>query len=298
MHIAAPISLAARARSDDVEEPRRVPHHDRLGAGSARARRRSRRRSRGSRRRPDRRSRPRRRSRRPVPSIEARMCRSSSSSRTIARLGAESMRAHALEHGQRVQARRCRRAPHRRCAGTRARPGRLRPEQAVLAARVEPERVQLALQRADVVAAEHRGVQVQGAVAQAVARLDQLAPGVGPHEAVHPEAPSLPGTRARPASVDGPKRPPSSAASIARPSATRRCWMSRTSGPASPRRKMRTPSSVRRRPPSGKRRLKQRARRAGSRSSSERSAPGAARGRAGSRPWAWRRPRGRPPGLP
>ena len=65
------------------------------------------------------------------------------------------------------------------------------PEQAVLAARIEPERVQLALQRADIVAAEHRGVQVQGAVAEAVARFHQLAPGIGPHDAVHAEQPVL-----------------------------------------------------------------------------------------------------------
>ena len=66
------------------------------------------------------------------------------------------------------------------------------PEQAVLAARVEPERVQLALQRARTSSPRNmRGVQVQGAVTQAVARFHQLPPGVGPHDAVDPEQPIL-----------------------------------------------------------------------------------------------------------
>ena len=132
------------------------------------------------------------------PSIEARMCRSSSSSRTMARDGAESCRAHALEHGQRVQAG----DPVGYLTDVALElaegPVAVGPEQAVLTARIEPERVQLALQRADIVAAEHRGVQVQGAVAQAVARFHQLAPGVGPHDAVHTEQPILLERRARP----------------------------------------------------------------------------------------------------
>ena len=75
---------------------------------------------------------------------------------------------------------------------------------AVLLAGVEPERVELALQGAHVVSAQERRVDVQGAVSEPEARFDELAPGVGSHDPVDPEASLLPGTRARPPRVSSP----------------------------------------------------------------------------------------------
>ena len=93
-------------------------------------------------------------------------------------------------------------------------PGRCAAEEAVLAAGVEPERVQLALQRAHVVAAGMRRVQVEGAIAELAARLDELAPGVGADQAVDPQAaPSL--ERADGGVGRRPERPSSSPGSIA-----------------------------------------------------------------------------------
>ena len=63
-----------------------------------------------------------------------------------------------------------------------------RPEDPVLLARVEPEGVQHPLEFADVVPAERRRAQVQGSVAEPVARLDELPPRVGPQDAVRREA--------------------------------------------------------------------------------------------------------------
>ena len=54
-------------------------------------------------------------------------------------------------------------------------------------ARVESERVQLALQRSDVVAPEQRGVQVQRPVTQSIAGFHELSPCVGTHESVDPK---------------------------------------------------------------------------------------------------------------
>ena len=66
---------------------------------------------------------------------------------------------------------------------------RPRPVDAVFLPGVEPERVQLPLERAHVVAAEVRGMEVEGPVAQSEPGLDELHPGVGTHEAVPAEAP-------------------------------------------------------------------------------------------------------------
>ena len=110
-----------------------------------------------------------------------------------ARAGLE--RTHPLEHLDRMQVPRCRRASSPDVALELAhRPIGVRAEHAVLAAGVESERIQLALQGSDVVAPEERGVQVQGAIAEPVPGLDELTPRVGPHEAVDAQAaPSLEG---------------------------------------------------------------------------------------------------------
>ena len=68
---------------------------------------------------------------------------------------------------------------------------------AVLLARIEAERIELALQRSDVVAAQERRVDEQGAIAEPEARLHELTPGVGPDEPVDVQAAVPPGTRAR-----------------------------------------------------------------------------------------------------
>jgi hypothetical protein len=65
----------------------------------------------------------------------------------------------------------------------------LRTVQAVLLARVEAERVQLALEFPHVVAAEQRGPVVQGAVAQAPSGLDELFPRVGADQPVDAQVP-------------------------------------------------------------------------------------------------------------
>ena len=115
------------------------------------------------------------------------MWRSSSASRTMARLGPVSSRTHAFQGGDRVQ-------PHDaiglladvalevsdRTIGVLA-------EQSVLAPGVEPQGIELALQRTDVVTAVERGVEIQGSITQAVARFDQLAPRVGPDQPVDPQ---------------------------------------------------------------------------------------------------------------
>jgi hypothetical protein len=64
-----------------------------------------------------------------------------------------------------------------------------RPEDPVLLAGVEPEGVQHPLERADVVPAERRRAQVQGAVAEPVAGLDELAPRVRADDPVRWEPP-------------------------------------------------------------------------------------------------------------
>src|SRR5581483_11455031 len=101
-------------------------------------------------------------------------------------------------------------------------------EDAVLLADLEAERVEAPLELADVVAPERGGTQVQDAVPQTVAGLDELAPGLAPDHAVRRE-PSLLLER----SDDGPNLPSSSSASIRYPSSRRRCWTSRTASPVS-----------------------------------------------------------------
>ena len=64
-------------------------------------------------------------------------------------------------------------------------------EDAVLASRVEPERVQPALQGADVVAPQHRHAQVQDPVAEPVAGLDELVPRLRAHAAVDQQPAAL-----------------------------------------------------------------------------------------------------------
>ena len=66
-----------------------------------------------------------------------------------------------------------------------------RAEQSVLTAGVEPQAVQLPLERADVVASVERRVEVERAITQLVARLDELAPRVGPDHAVGPQVAPL-----------------------------------------------------------------------------------------------------------
>ena len=64
-------------------------------------------------------------------------------------------------------------------------------EDAVLAAGVEAERVQPALELGDVVAAQHRARQVEQPVAELEAALDQRAPGLGSADAVDAQPASL-----------------------------------------------------------------------------------------------------------
>ena len=61
-------------------------------------------------------------------------------------------------------------------------------EDAVLAPGVEAERVEAALEVVDVVAAQHRRREVEQAVAEAEAALDQRAPGLGSADAVDAQA--------------------------------------------------------------------------------------------------------------
>ena len=130
-----------------------------------------------------------------LPRSMPRACRSSSSSRTSARLGADSCGrtrwSDAIVCGPTMPSTS---SPTLRWNSRDGAVG-VRTEEAVLLAGVEAKRVQLALQRADVVAAEHRGVQVERAVAQPLAGLDELAPRVGPDEPVDPEV-RRPGRRA------------------------------------------------------------------------------------------------------
>ena len=161
-----------------------------------------------------------------VPSIDGRSPRSSSSSRTSARLGPGFLRAHAFERRDDMRSRDAVGVLTHVALELAQGPVGGRPEHPVLAARVEPQRVQLALERADVVAAEDGRVQVQRAVAQPVAGLDQLAPGVGAHQRRR-RAGCAGSWKARTAaSVDGPNAPSASAASTTSPSSLRRCWMS------------------------------------------------------------------------
>src|SRR5206468_10047773 len=65
------------------------------------------------------------------------------------------------------------------------------PVDAVLLARVEPERVQLALELADVIAPERGRVSVQGAVAQTEPGLRELHPRIRPDEPVDAQVSEL-----------------------------------------------------------------------------------------------------------
>jgi hypothetical protein len=64
-------------------------------------------------------------------------------------------------------------------------------QHAPLGACVEPQQVELDLQRQDVVAAERGFAEVQQPVSRRVARFDQLAPGVGADDPVHEQAAAL-----------------------------------------------------------------------------------------------------------
>jgi hypothetical protein len=64
-------------------------------------------------------------------------------------------------------------------------------EETVLFARVEAERVQLALELSDIVSSELGRSQVEGPIAEAVPRFDELPPGIGPDHSVDAEAPQL-----------------------------------------------------------------------------------------------------------
>ena len=64
----------------------------------------------------------------------------------------------------------------------------LGPEDAVLATGVEAEPVEPALKVGDVVAAQHRPAEVEQAVAEPVAALDQRAPGLRSADAVDAQA--------------------------------------------------------------------------------------------------------------
>ena len=108
----------------------------------------------------------------------------------------------------------------------------LRPEDAVLAAGVEAERVEPALQLDHVVAAQHRLAQVEQPVAEREAALDQRGPRLGAADAVDPQAARCAGTRARAPTVDA-SYTPSTVTAI--PAAPSRCWTSRTASPRSPR---------------------------------------------------------------
>src|SRR5687767_8215699 len=65
------------------------------------------------------------------------------------------------------------------------------PEDPVRSSRVEPERVELSLQRSDIVAAEWRLFQVQRAIPAAPRRFDEFAPRLGTDDPVGKDLPAL-----------------------------------------------------------------------------------------------------------
>jgi hypothetical protein len=69
--------------------------------------------------------------------------------------------------------------------------GRPVTEETILFARVEAERVQLALELPDIVPPELGRPQVQSPIAESVTGFDELPPGVGPHHTVDAEAAQL-----------------------------------------------------------------------------------------------------------
>ena len=108
-------------------------------------------------------------------------------------------------------------------------------EDAVFVAGVEAERVEAALELDDVVAAQHRAADVEHPVAEAEAALDQRGPRLAAADAVDAQRSRAPGTRATLTSVRGRTEVPSSSGGDRRePSATRRCWRSRTASPLLP----------------------------------------------------------------
>ena len=64
-------------------------------------------------------------------------------------------------------------------------------EDAALRPGIEPQQVELDLESEHVIAAEGRHAQVQEAISERVAGLDQLPPGVGPHDPVDEQAAAL-----------------------------------------------------------------------------------------------------------
>jgi len=67
----------------------------------------------------------------------------------------------------------------------------VRPENPILAPRVKPKGVQLSLEIPDVIPAEMRDVQVERAITESPTRFDELAPRVGPDDAIGHERPTL-----------------------------------------------------------------------------------------------------------
>ena len=85
----------------------------------------------------------------------------------------------------------------------------LRSEDAVLAAGVEAERVEPPLQLGHVVAAQHGRAQVEQAIAERTATLDQRAPGLGPADAVDAQPAARLEVANRRRAVSSPKKPSS-----------------------------------------------------------------------------------------
>ena len=81
------------------------------------------------------------------------------------------------------------------------------PQDAVLLPRVEPEEVQLGLERADVIATKRRVPKVDDAIGEVVPGLDELVPRVLADERRRRSAGGAAGIRGRLSSVLGPKRP-------------------------------------------------------------------------------------------
>ena len=106
-------------------------------------------------------------------------------------------------------------------------------EDAVLAPGVEAERVQPALELADVVAPQHRPAAVEHAVAEAEAALDERGPRLPAADPVGRAARGRPGTP-RPRRRCRCRTGPTSSGGTSKPSALRRCWRSRTASPLLP----------------------------------------------------------------
>ena len=116
------------------------------------------------------------------------------------------------------------------------RAGGVGPEDAVFLARVEAERVEAALELDDVVAAQHRAADVEHPVAEAEAALDQRGPGLAAADSVDSQRSVF--LEAAKFTLRGrTERPELLGARSACPSATSRCWRSRTASPLLPGRR-------------------------------------------------------------